>query len=503
MSHYDFIVIGAGHNGLVCAAKLAATGSKVLVVERRDIPGGLCTGEEFHSGFTVPGFFHDTHGLSSQVVNELKLEQFGLKRQVAAPIHVMRPHGQSFSITAAGLSGASNDDVSAYQDWKSLVDSMRAIIHGIAHRAPPVMHPESTKDFFKLALTGLKLRALGKRRMVELLRITPMCIADWLNEFFPDRKVSEAIAAPSLLGSFLGPWSAGTAFNLLLTECLRDQEVVGGPAALTDVLVRACESAGVSIRLNAAVDQVIIERGHVNGVTLTGGEKIAAKTIVAAMDPKSLFLNLIEPRQLDVNIEKQACAIRTRGTLAKINLGFRGETGVDGNPSRIRLCTGDIDTLEKAFDAVKYGRFSETPLLDISIPSVHTPSLAPAGHHVLSVLVGYAPYELREGWSESTRHALAENVIDRIEKFVPGFRERIVCQEILVPPDIENRYGVHQGQVRHVEPALDQLLGMRPTISLAGYNTPVAGLHLCGSGSHPGGGVTGLPGLIAAGSINQ
>ena len=501
MNRYDVIVIGAGHNGLVCAAMLAKNGRKVLVLERRDKPGGLCAAEEFHPGFTVPGFFHDTQTLSSQVVRQLDLEKFGLRRQLVIPIKVMQSNEFLFTLDGYGLSGVTDKQQTAFREWRKLVDTLKPLLRALAHRSPPVMHPESSSDYLRLALTGIKLRALGKRRMVELMRITPMCLADWLNEYFPDRKMSEAIAAGSLLGSFQGPWSAGTAFNLLLQESLRDKHVIGGPAALVIALVAACDNAGVSVNLNTTVKQVVIEQNTVKGVLLMNGERIEATTVVAATDPKTLLLDMVESRQLDVCIEKQVRAIRTRGTLAKIHLGIRGEAGFDSHLSRVRLCTGSIDNLEKAFDAVKYGEFSKIPFLDISVPSMETPELAPQGHHVLSVMVGYAPYALRAGWSDNTRTALTETVIERIEQVVPGLRQRIVCQEVLTPVDIEMRYGVHQGQVHHVEPALDQLLGMRPTISTSHYATPIAGLRLCGSGSHPMGGVTGLPGLLAAQAV--
>jgi len=492
---FDVIVIGAGHNGLVCAARLAQAGRKVLVLERRDKAGGLCAVDEFHPGFSAPGPLHDTRGFSAHVADALKLKDHGLTRVGDDSVQILRPDGLEFSIGESELSGGLVADNEAYREWRSFVNSVSPVLRYVTERPPPTLNPRSTGDFWALALSGLKLRRLGKRRMVELLRVAPMAAADWLNEYFPDPAVSEALLGPALLGLFMGPWSAGSAFDLLLKQSLRGKAVEGGPGAVTDALLGACQSAGAEIRFSESVRRILIEDGRATGVRTVDGEKIGAKAIAAGCDPRTAMLDLVDPAQLDLGIDHQFRCVRTRGTAAKINLGVVGEPAF----ANARLTTGSLDNLERAFDAVKYDQYSENPFLDVTTLT-GTP-FAPEGHHVMSILAGYAPYAPREGWSLEQENHLGDVILDRIALHIPDIRERVVAREVLMPADIEERYGVSGGQIQHVEPALDQMLSMRPTISTSRYATPVKGLYLASAGCHPVGGISGLPGLLAAATI--
>jgi phytoene dehydrogenase-like protein len=492
---FDVIVIGAGHNGLVCAARLAKAGRRVLVLERRDKAGGLCATDEFHPGFSAPGPLHDTRGLNQRVVDALKLTDHGLTWANGNPVQILLPNGRQFTLGDGELDGVESADNEAYAAWRTFIGEVSPVLRYVAERPPPPLHPQDTADFWALALSGMKLRKLGKRRMVELIRVAPMAAADWLNEYFPDPSVSEALLGPSLLGLFMGPWSAGTAFNLLLKESLRGNAVEGGPAAVTDALLGACQSAGVEIRLNQSVRRISVHDGRVSGVRTAEGEKIEATAVAAACDPRTAMLELVDPAELDLKIDHQFRCLRTRGTAAKVNLAVRGPPAF----SNARLTTGSLDNLERAFDAVKYDQYSENPFLDIT--TLTGSRFAPEGHHVMSILAGYAPYAPREGWSLEQEDHLAGVILDRIALHVPDIRDRIIAREVIMPADIEQRYGVNGGQIQHVEPALDQTLSMRPTISTSRYATPLDGLFLASAGCHPVGGVSGLPGLLAADTI--
>jgi phytoene dehydrogenase-like protein len=331
-----------------------------------------------------------------------------------------------------------------------------------------------------------------------------MCVADWLNEWFETDLLKALLAGPALTGLFTGPWSAGTTATLLLNECLAGPGVKGGPAALIAALATACQEYGVEIRTACPVQRIRVADGRVSGVTLAGGQTIETTTVASSCEPKRTLLELVAPTDLPLRVEKQIRVYRTRGTTAKVNLALKALPEFIGRPGQqfevIRIA-GSLADLERAFDAVKYRRFSPTPYLDIRIPSLADTSLAPAGHHVASILVQCAPYDLEGGWSEAEREVLGETVVATLDRYAPCLTERIVAREVLTPVDLEVRYGLTGGHVHHGEHGLDQMLFMRPALSCGRYATPLAGLFLCGSGSHPGGGITCGPGALAAKAI--
>jgi phytoene dehydrogenase-like protein len=340
--------------------------------------------------------------------------------------------------------------------------------------------------------------------MLELLRVAPMCAADWLQEEFSHALPAAALAAPALAGSYLGPRAPGSAASLLLHECVRGPGVRGGPAALARALCGAFAAAGGELRLDAEVLRISIERGAVRGVELADGSRLDSRVVVATCDPKRALLELVAPGALPLRVEEQIRALRMRGTTAKVHLALDGRLAFRDRPGERHaraVVADDLDEVERAFDAAKYRALPERPHLDVCVPSVSEPSLAPEGKDVVSILAHGAPRDLEGGWNDAARARLGDAVVDALERVAPGTKERILAREVLSPADIEARFGLTGGHIHHGEHALDQLLFMRPALALARYRTPIAGLYLGGSGSHPGGGVTCRPGALTARAV--
>jgi phytoene dehydrogenase-like protein len=347
------------------------------------------------------------------------------------------------------------------------------------------------------------LMSFGRRELPGLLRIPPMCVADWLDEWFESDLLKSGLAHAALVGTWAGPWSPGTAANLLLLECTTRRSVVGGAAAVATALERAARELGVEIRTGAEVSRIRLENGAVAAVVLSGGEEISTRRVASALDPRTTFLRLIEPGLLPLRFEHRIGVVRARGTTAKVHLALDRRLELAARPgtriSRART-GGHLDDLERAFDAVKYGGVSERPLLDIFIPTVACPETAPEGGDVASILVHFAAFDLAGGWTASARERLGDAVAAELERLAPGVSKSIVAREVLTPADIAQRYGIEGGHIHHVEPSLDQLV-MRPTLETMRFAAPVPGLFLCGAGSHPGGGVSCGPGALAAQAI--
>lgn len=504
---YDLIVIGAGHNGLVAATLAARGGRRVLVVEKRATVGGLCAGEEFHPGFRHAGIHHDTSSLRASVVEELELVKHGLRlRADEAPVFAPEEKGRGVLVwrspkrLAEELAPRSQRDLKAYEQYRATVERFAPVVRKVFDDFPTDVTSLSVSSLWDLMRKAVSLRMLGKADMMEVLRVAPMCVADWLNEFFEDKLLKACLAGPALYNTYCGPWSPGSALNLLVAECLAARPVAGGPQALVKALAKAASAAGVEIRTGEPVKRVDVENGRVRGVTLEGGATLAAAKIGAAVDPKALFLELVAPGCTSMQFQSNVQNIRARGTAAKVHLAVHKYPEWRERPSLKAeyVRTGEFfDQMERAFDAVKYRRISDEPILDIYVPTLEAPELAPAGQHVLSILVSFVPYQLDGGWTEERRQEVYDKVVGQLEKYAPGIAPTIVGKEVLSPKDLEERYGLWGGHLHHGEHAADQLL-MRPTPECARYATPVEGLFLVGSGAHPGGGVTGAPGAFAA-----
>jgi phytoene dehydrogenase-like protein len=492
------IVVGGGHNGLVAAAWLAKHGREVVLLEARDQLGGVAARETFGDGFAVPGLLHDSAGFRGWIADALGLAAHGLRRR-ATPLTVLAAEREAAPLALTGdrLEGA-DGDAERYGELRGFIGRVARVVRRLTDE--PAIDPLG--GLWPLLTTGLAVRRLGARDLVELLRVAPMCVADWMRDSFASEAVRAFVAAPALEGAFTGPWSAGTAANLLLREATAEAEVEGGPAAVTAALEAAARAFGVTLRTGARVGGIRLGPDGVAGVTLADGESLDAALVVSTCDPKRTLLGLVGSQHLTARLAGAVRAIRTRGTTAKVHLALSAplETA-DGRKVEALRTGGTLDALEKAFDAAKYRRFAERPALDVRVPTEQDPSLAPPGHHVVSILAHAAAYDLEGGWTDATREALGDAVVATLAEACPGVSAASVAREVLTPADLEARYGLTGGHVHHGEHAPDQLMFMRPTIDCARYATPIPGLYLGGSGAHPGGGITGVPGALAAKAV--
>ena len=486
------VVIGAGHNGLVAALRLARAGRRVTVLERRGVVGGLGAADEFHPGYRTPGLLHDTAGLRPRIAEELGLVGHGLTWRESPPVVVAAPGRAPIRLSADRL-----------ESWRRSVAELGPFLKRLQEAPPPRLELRRPADFLRLGLDGLALRRLGRRRGRELLRVLVMPARDWLLESFDDEHLAGALAAPGLLGGFVGPRAPGTAAGVLLHEAGAGREVAGGPAALVAALTGAARAAGVELRTGAEAVGIEVEGGAVGGVRLASGEVLPTALVAASCDPLTTLFGLLPASALGLRQERDLRSYRCRGTVARLSLALAGTPRLagdgEGPAELVRL--GSLDELERGSDAVKYGELPEAPTLEMRLPGLADPDLAPAGHQVASVLVDWVPHAPAGGWSAELRQRLQRAVMARLEEVAPGIGELVVGSELLAPPDLEERYGLTGGHLFHGETALDQMLSLRPAIWAGRYRTPVEGLWLAGSGSHPGGGITGLPGWLGAGAM--
>lgn len=499
----DLIVIGGGHNGLAAAIAVARAGRSVLVVERRPEVGGLASGEEFHPGYRTDGVLLDTAAVRPWVVDELKLGGHGLVRHTPPPTLVPVRGGAGLVLDREEVQGVSDRDRGRYGEYRGFLARVAPVLRRWLDRPPPDLLDPGPADLLGLGLTGFALRRLGRGTMSEVLRVAPTAVADWLGEWFENEGLRAALAAPALWASRTGPRAPGTTANLLLGAVTGGEVVAGGPAGLVAALEWAARAVGIEIRTGCEVEAIVMSGGAAAGVRLAGGEEIAARRVAASCDPKQVFLRLVPPPARSRGLTEDVLAYRAHGSSAKVDLALSGYPDFEGRPGErfesIRI--GEtLEELERSADAVKYRRFSERPLLEIRVPTIAAPELAPAGHHVFSILVHFAAHEIDGGWSGGARDALGRVVVDRLNEAAPGVRDLVVGQRVLTPVDLEERFGLTGGHLYHGEHALDQLL-VRPVPGCARYETPVKGLFLCGSGSHPGGGLSCAPGTLAAKTI--
>jgi len=521
--NYDAIVIGAGHNGLVAAAYLAKSGKKVLVLERRPIVGGITATEEIFPGFKFSACAHLAGSFAQEIIADLDLQKHGLQILPLNPL-LFAPSLEGNSLTiprdlaqaVEEIGRHSKNDGQRFAIFCSLLKRMSAFLLILYPLPLPDRAAPGNSSPLELIKAAWKFHRLGEKERYEFLRILPMSVADLVDGWFENDLLKAALAASGLLGSSVGPRQQGTAFGLLHHQlgesngALRTAGFVrGGIGMLAQALARAAELSGTEIRTGAEVANVVTKNGAATGVVLQNGEEIDASLIISDADVKRTFLNLVEPTYLDPHFLLQVRNIRSRGTVAKVNLAldnlpsFRGSVNHDGpaHLGGIIHIGPTLDYLERAADDAKYGRFSKRPFLEITIPTIADPTLAPAGKHVMSIWMQYAPYHLREAnWNEQ-REALGDAVVNQVDEYAPGFKDAILHRQVLTPLDLEQVYGVTEGHLYHAEMALDQVFFMRPVPGWSRYRTPIRNLYLCGSGTHPGGGITGLPGYYAAKEI--
>jgi phytoene dehydrogenase-like protein len=494
MTAGNAVVLGAGHNGLVAALTLAQTGRPVVVVDPFDRPGGLAASREFHPGYRDVGLLHDTDTLRRGLIKKLNLS---LDFRSTSPVLTAQVEGRGLLLddTGAEISGA---DRAAWGDFQAFLKKVRGYVRKLADSAPPAIDQDA--KLMPLASRAFGLYRLGKRDRMELLRIAPTCVDDWLSEWFEGPLLKAALAAPGLAGTWMGPRSPGTAATTLLWHCLAGDEIRGGPAELARALVRACGDRGVQI-VHARPEALEIEGGQVRGVILESGERLRADTVLSDLDPAHTLLELVAPGLLPLRTEDGVARVRQRGTTARVSLALSSYPEFTCRPVQRfdRVRTGDHPmTLERAFDAVKYRSLPEHPPLDIRFPTASDASLAPEGHHVAQILVQCTPHHLDGGWDDAKREALGDQVVAELARFAPGVTDTVVAREVLTPVDLETMYGLPGGHLYRAEFALDQLWIGRPNLELSRYATPIRGLFLCSSAAHPGGRITCGPGALAA-----
>ena len=518
MPTYDAIIIGGGHNGLVTAAYLAKNGLKTLVLERRDLVGGGAVTEEIHPGFRVSALDHAAGPFSAHVISDLNLPQFGL--QMISPevrALALSPDGRSLCIyndasrTASEVEKFSAKDAKSYPEFVNSFARIGRVLSPLISMTPPSIDAPAAADLWQLGKVGLAFRGLGKRDEYRLLRWGPMAVADLVSEWFETELLRALVAARGIYGAFAGPWSAGTSLGLLWQAAMDGSAIgsasyaKGGMGALSEALAKAAQAAGAEIRTGAGVAAIVGADSDAPKVVLESGEEISSRAVVSNADPRTTFLNLVDPVDLDPNFLSKMRNYRAPGAAGKINLALSGLPKFNGGePEKLtgRIHIGpEIDYLERAFDASKYGEFSAEPYLDITIPSLGDPSLAPDGKHVMSIHVQFAPYKLKHGDWTTRRDEFAENVLDVLEQYAPGVRELAVAAQVITPLELERDYGLSGGHIHHGEQSLDQFFTFRPLIGWAQYRTPLQRLYLCGAGTHPGGGLTGLNGFNAAREI--
>lgn len=518
---HDVIIIGAGHNGLVTAGFLAKAGLKPLVLERREVAGGACVTEEFHPGFRTSVLAQTTGPLSPQVLKDLQLDRFGLEF-IKPVVQLFAPHstGQSICLyedvkrTAEELTRVSSTDAGVYPDFVSTFARIGRAVAPLLRMTPPNIDNPSRGELWDLGKLGLSIRGLGKKDEYRLLRYGPMAVADLAAEWFETELLRAIVAARGLFGAFAGPWSAGTSAALLL-QAATDEHVIapatfvkGGMGALSQALVRMATESGAEIRTNAEVAGVRVNDGRAVGVVLKNGEEISARAVISNADPRTTFLKLVDPAEFDPSFLSKVRNYRSQGAAAKVQLALSGlpkfnSLNGDANEKlsgRIHIGP-EIDYLERAFDAAKYGDLSPRPYLDLSIPSLTDPSLAPKGAHVMSIHAQFAPYHLKQGDWKLRREELGDVVVNTLSEYATNLKELVVGRRVITPLDLEETYGLSGGHIHHGEMAVDQLFAFRPLIGWARYRAPIAGLYLCGAGTHPGGGVTGMPGANASREI--
>ena len=524
---YDAIIIGAGHNGMICAAYLAKAGRSVLVLERRHLVGGATVTEEIYPGFKYSVCSYVVSLLRPQIIADLDLPRFGFE---LLPLdgsltpfpdgdHLMRWHDTHQ--TRLELMRHSPADAEAYEHFGKRMYHLCMAVRPILDTVPPDPASLAPGNVLRLARVG---REFGQHsdHLYDLARLMTMSSADYLEEHFETPELLGTLASSGIIGTFLGPRSPGSAY-VMLHHYMGEIDGQfrawgfprGGMGGFAESLAGAARSHGAEIRTEAPIERILVERGRAVGVVLAGsGDEIRGRTVVSSVDPKRTFLGMLAPEELDPDLLTAIERYKIRGSSGKVNLSLDALpelTCLAGkSPAEVRRylsgaisISPNIDYLERAYDDAKYGSFSRRPYMDIIIPSLIDPAMAPPGKHVMSIFVAYAPYELREGNWEEQREAFGDTVIDTLAEYAPNLKNLILHRQVVTPWDMEQTFGLTQGNIFHGELTLDQLFFLRPAAGHAGYRTSVKQLYLCGSGCHPGGGVMGAPGQLAARTILQ
>ena len=521
VQRHDAIIVGAGHNGLVAACYLARAGLKVLVLERQAYIGGAAVSRRLYEDFTYSNCSYVCSLLRPQIIRSLELPRFGLQVIPYEGGCTMMRDGGHFSLydnhdaLRREISRHSRRDAEAYDRYARDVLRQCKFIKPLLLREPPDPTSFRPRDLRELLYLARRFNGLGEERMYDTLRFWTMSCADFLDEYFESEIIKAHMAGSSIIGTALGPRSPGTAYVLLHHYMGDIDETVGawgfargGMGAVSQALGASLEASGGQIRVDAPVEQILVEGGRARGVLLASGERLHAKLVVSNMDVRRTFLESMAEADLPADFVRQVRNFKIRGSSGKLNIALAGLPQFPQIPAGSPSMRGDlhvtdtIEMMERAYDDWKEGRWSRAPYIDMLLPTLIDPTMAPEGKHYMSVFVQYCPYQLAEGpWTPARRQAFGETVLDTIGAYSPNFRDLVRHAEIRTPWDIENEVGLTEGNIFQGELTLDQLLFNRPIPGYAQYRAPVRGLYMCGSSTHPGGGVMGAPGANAARAI--
>jgi len=528
LHEFDAIIIGGGHNGLVTAGYLARAGLRTVVLESRPVVGGACVTEEIFPGYKFSTTSYLCSLLQDKVTRDLELEKFGFTVYPKDPAFFSPfPDGRYLimgsdtAATCREISKFSAHDAERYPHYEEYVDRLARFVEPLLLETPPDIAGRGLADWQKLAGLGRRMMKMPAEELVGHLRILSQSVRDFLDPWFESEAVKVALATDGVIGTKGGPYTPGTAYVLLhhVMGGVGGKRglwgfVRGGMGGVTQAMAASARSVGVEIRTGARVAKILTKNGRAAGVAMENGEEIRARVVASNADPKVTFLKLLDGRDLPADFMAAIRALKIEGVSMKINLALDGLPDFKCLPgsqlaphhkTTIHICP-TLEYIERAYDDSKYGHPSKRPMLEITIPTTYDSTLAPAGHHVVNIFLQYTPYTLSPAAAPSW-HALkesyADRVMDMIEEYAPGFKNRVLHRHVLSPLDLEEEYGMTGGNIFHGEMSVDQLFFLRPAPGWAKYRTPVRGLYLCGSGAHPGGGVMGAPGHNAAREIQK
>ncbi|HET9995401.1 MAG TPA: NAD(P)/FAD-dependent oxidoreductase [Candidatus Acidoferrum sp.] len=515
--HYDVIVIGGGHNGLVNAAYLAKAGKKVVVLERRHVLGGAAVTEEIFPGFFFSECSYVVSLLRPEIIRELDLPRFGLEilpldgtfSPMPSGDYLWRVNDHAKSIR--DIRRHSRLDAEAYDEFSKMMTPMCRFVKPILSMIPPDPTTINPRDLKQLHFLMQRFRELSSDERYTLVQLMTMSSADFLDQWFETDVLKATMSASGIIGTFLGIRSPGTAYVLLhhymgeIDGAFRSWGFSrGGTGAISNAIAGAARELGVEIRTQAPVAKILTKNGRTTGVVLQSGEELSANVVSSSVDPHLTFEKFLEPRELPADFLEGVRRYKFRGSSGKVNLAldalpnFKCVLGPGAHLRGAISISPGMDYMERAYDDAKYGHYSRRPYIDMVIPSLTDPSVAPPGKHVLSCFVQYAPYKLAEGNWDEQREAFGDNVVNTIAEYAPNIKDIIIGRQILTPLDLEREFGLTQGNIFQGELSLEQLFFLRPVAGWAYYRTPIHNLYMCGSATHPGGGIMGANGRIAS-----